>query len=139
MVIDWCFLLSCLVDHQTMQNIIIIYCQWNQKMYCKKLEKLKSTSQFIYDIQNRMNWEINQNRTTHKHVRKFQNTKANTKWPILNCLASFKKNTTLKNKNRWSQDLFSFCFQFDDPCVTDPLNRGHLSHYPTFTNCMYFL
>lgn len=20
-----------------------------------------------------------------------------------------------------------------------PLNKGHLSHYPTFTNCMYFL
>lgn len=31
-----------------------------------------------------------------------------------------KKQYYFINKNRGSQDLFSFCFQFDDPCVKDP-------------------
>lgn len=38
----------------------------------------------MYEIQHKMDWEINQYRTAHKHVRMYQNTKANTKWPILN-------------------------------------------------------
>lgn len=49
-----------------------------------KLEKLMSRRQFMYEIQHKMDWEINQYRTAHKHVRMYQNTKANTKWPILN-------------------------------------------------------
>lgn len=50
----------------------------------KKLEKLTSRRQLIYEIQHKMDWEINQNRTSHKRVRMYKNTKANTKWPILN-------------------------------------------------------
>lgn len=54
-----CFSISGLVDHQKVQNIIIIM---EPKMYCPKLEKLTSTGQFIYnDLQHKMDWEINQN------------------------------------------------------------------------------
>lgn len=47
-----CFSISGLVDHQKVQNIIIIM---EPKMYCPKLEKLTSTGQFIYnDLQHKM-------------------------------------------------------------------------------------
>lgn len=80
-----CFPISCLVDHQKVQNIIIIM---EPKMFCPKLEKLTSTGQFIYNgKQHKMDWEINQTaRTAKKHVRMLQNLRANTKWQILNFL-----------------------------------------------------
>lgn len=81
-----CFPISCLVDHQKVQNIIIIIEPKNVLSKIGEININKAIYLQWYTTQNGLRNQPKQLELHKKHVRMLQNLRANTKWQILNFL-----------------------------------------------------